>query len=239
MGGIGSGRLAQRPLLETTLELNIAQLNEAGALEDGTKGAFEWRSISGLSVDFVVRGDQLHLDDFNTVVQLRQQETPTNGRYSIFGCPECANGVWSLYLRPYYRDAIACRTCWNLTYKRCNASGSPLRLAVRQKKKIEGELSKLKRAEEAHDARFSSKRDARMNQLERELDHARAELHARTNDAIDALHRRFRKMGHEIHPVTDGLSVPLMQASDEELQRFARQICAAPRTSRVWSYPTE
>ncbi len=132
MGGLGSGRIGHRPVVENALKLDSYKFHRGGH----SLGSFEWTNTSTgkriASISYVVDCVNMTMKLFYTItdenklvndsIPLTTQKTNFNGSRFLFKCPSCYARVANLYL-PNGALYFRCRRCYNLTYRSCNESG--------------------------------------------------------------------------------------------------------------------
>lgn len=228
MGGFGSGRKGSRKTVESCFEVGVEQLRSAGALEPEAEGVLTWRSHKTPILEFEVspRGVEV-TQPFEELIALVECETPSGGQFWRLRCPQCDGEAWKLYLRPRAYDALGCRKCWNLTYRRSNLSGSPVRLGNWRVGRLQRKLRRLREAADAPGSRHSRKRQRRIAELQRELAEEEEAQEGRLRGVADALQERCRELGWDMRPAVQGLDKPLMDSTDEELRRIAGELSDA------------
>jgi hypothetical protein len=239
MGGLGSGRNPETFTVERTPELDVALLDNGGALDEpGRGGNFTWQSRPVGVFEFRFMGDALMITEpFEQGIPIIMRETPSGtAEFPLFCCPSCSRPRRKLYLKPLTWDTLSCRDCLNLVYKRSRISGSPRRVGAYKVAKLKRQLQAEEAAAAAENARHSEKRAQRIEELEAELEQEEAAQRKRMWRVVEDLHADLRnRLGYDPfrRPEGPGLDKPLAEASDEEIARAMQPIVDAPR----WPMP--
>jgi hypothetical protein len=225
MGGLGSGRNPETFTVERTPALDIALLDDGGALDEpGREGEFTWQSRPVEDFEFRFVGDALVITEpFEQRVPIIVRETPSGtAEYPLFRCPRCSRPRRKLYLKPLSWDTFSCRSCLGLVYKRSRLSGSPRRVGAYNIAQMKRELDELEQAAASPESRRSPKRRARIEQLKDDLAAAQEAQNELMWQVVDQLRARFKKLaGYDPMPGLDGLGldVSFEEPTAEEVHR--------------------
>ena len=127
MGGFGSGRTPNTPVVEDTFRLEVQRLVDLGVLTpsaaatgtlDTSRGQFGFQSNLGtesgsLELWWSWSGETR---ERRNRIELRSRPQTFGGRRWFFVCPVTGKRVTKLYLPPY-ANKFACRTAYGLGYR--------------------------------------------------------------------------------------------------------------------------
>lgn len=191
MGGPGSGRRGNRPVLERAVRIDVAEFGRRGAFDGVGFGSFEWTNVEDLRFEFTTSPSGIVVTSPVAVtLPVVARTTATGGEYHLWRCPHCHAARKHVYVA-LGSDTLACRACLGLTYRRSNMSGTRVRLSAWRRNRARRRLEAVDDAADAPKARRGRRREAARVAWRHELADAEATLQEHVNADYRRFHRRL------------------------------------------------